>query len=46
MSKMIDFNPVILIITWKVKELNTSVVRNDWTEFKKEKQQKSKLSAR
>ena len=46
MSKMIDCDPVILIITWKVKELNTSVVRNDWTDFKKEKQQKSDLSTR
>ena len=40
MSHMVDINPIILIITWKVKELNTSVIRSHWTGFKKEKQQK------
>lgn len=40
MSHMVDISPIILIITWKVKELNISVIRNHWTGFKKEKQQK------
>ena len=40
MSHMVDINPIILIITWKVKELNTSVIISHWTGFKKEKQQK------